>query len=85
MKKQQIHARLIEKGSNFRRFALAHGYKPRTVTQTVKRWAGSDDQPRGRLSFAILQTLSREIGSEIVPGALGQDEQPFVHGNGERV
>jgi len=33
MKKRQIHARLIEQGSNFRRFALAHGYKPRTVTQ----------------------------------------------------
>jgi len=84
MKKQQIHARLIEQGSNFRRFALAHGYKSRTVTQAVERWAGSDDQPRGRLSFAILRTLSREIGREIVPGALGQDGQASIHYNGEQ-
>jgi len=83
MKKRQIHARLIEQGSNFRRFALAHGYKPRTVTQAVKRWAGSDDQPRGRLSFAILQTLSREIGREIVPGVLEQDGQTSIHCKGE--
>jgi len=83
MKKRQIHARLIEQGSNFRRFALAHGYKPRTVTQAVARWAGSDDQPQGRLSFAILQTLSREIGREIVPGVLGQGEQPAIHCKGE--
>jgi len=79
MQKRQIHARLIERGSNFRRFALAHGYKPRTVTQVVKRWAGSDDQPCGRLSFGILQALSREIGCEIVPGALGQEGQASIH------
>jgi len=84
MKQRQIHARLIEQGSNFQRFALAHGYKPRTVTKVVQRWAGSKGQPQGRLSFAILQTLSREIGREIVPGALGQDGQPSIHYNGEQ-
>jgi len=83
MQKRQIHARLVEQGSSFRRFALKHGYKPRTVTQAVARWAGSDDQPRGRLSFAILQTLSREIGREIVPGALEQDGQTSAHCKGE--
>ena len=70
MKKQQIHARLIERGSNFRQFAKAHGYQPRTVTQVVSRYAGSKTQPRGRLSFAILRALSREVGKEIVPGVL---------------
>jgi len=83
MQKRQIHARLIEQGTSFRRFALKHGYKPRTVTQAVARWAGSDDQPRGRLSFDILQTLSREIGREIVPGVLGQDGQPAIDYKGE--
>jgi len=37
MQKRQIHARLVEQGSSFRRFALKHGYKPRTVTQAVAR------------------------------------------------
>ena len=70
MNHRQIYARLIEKGSNFRQFALAHGYEPRTVTQVVSRYAGQRDLPRGRLSFQILQDLSREIGREVVPGAL---------------
>ncbi|WP_313055253.1 hypothetical protein [Pseudomonas lopnurensis] len=37
---RQIHARLIEQGLTFRQFALAKGYDPRTVIQTVARWAG---------------------------------------------
>lgn len=40
MNKRQIQARLIERGSNFRQFALGAGYEPRTVTQAVSRWAG---------------------------------------------
>lgn len=70
MKKQQIQARLVEQGSSFRQFALAHGYGPRTVTQVVSRWAGRKDMPRGRLTFRILQDLSREIGTEVLPGIL---------------
>jgi len=68
MNKRQIQARLIERGSNFRQFALAHGYEPRTVTQVVTRWAGKRDLPRGRLSFRILHDLSQEIGREVCPG-----------------
>jgi len=75
MKKRQIHARLIEQGTNFRRWALEHGYQPRTVTQVVSRWAGRNEQPRGRLSFHILQALSQAVGSEIVPGAMEHVEQ----------
>lgn len=70
MEKHQIQARLIENGSNFRQFAISHGYEPRTVTQVVKRWAGHDKYPQGRLSFRILQDLSRMIGKEVVPGIL---------------
>lgn len=68
MKKRQVLARLIERGSNFRRFALARGYEPRTVTQVVDRWIGGSDLPRGRLSFRILLDLSNEVGKEVVPG-----------------
>lgn len=70
MNKRQIHARLIEQGSNFRQFAISTGYEPRTVTQAVDRWAGKNKLPRGRLTFRILKELSRTIGKEIVPGIL---------------
>lgn len=70
MKKRQIHARLIEQGSNFRRWALQHGYEPRTVTQVVSRYAGGHAHPRGRLSYQILRQLSRDVGREVVPGIL---------------
>ncbi|MDK9603486.1 hypothetical protein [Lelliottia wanjuensis] len=70
MNKRQIHARLIEQGSNFRQFAISTGYEPRTVTQVVDRWAGKQKLPRGRLTFRILKELSRTIGKEIVPGIL---------------
>lgn len=67
---RRIHARLIERGSNFHQFALAHGYKPRTVTQAVARWAGQQGEPRGRLTWKILRDLSKAVGYEIIPGAL---------------
>lgn len=70
MEKRQIQARLIERGSNFRQFALSHGYEVRTVTQVVQRWAGHDKLPRGRLTFQILRDLSRVIGKEVLPGIL---------------
>lgn len=71
---QQVQARLIERGSNFRQFALDRGYQPRTVTQVVARWAGKQELPRGRLSFRILRDLSRFIGREVVPGVLSDEE-----------
>lgn len=75
MNKRQIHARLIERGSNFRQFALSHGYEPRTVTQAVERWAESETLPRGRLTFRILRELSQEIGEEVVPGILDEADE----------
>lgn len=77
MEKRQIQARLIERGSNFRQFALSHGYEVRTVTQVVQRWAGNKKLPRGRLTFQILRDLSRVIGKEILPGILAESaDQP---------
>lgn len=73
MQHNQIHARLIERGSNFEQWAKANGYKPRTVTQSVKRWAGADTLPQGRLTFRILQELSLFIEAEILPGLLTED------------
>lgn len=66
----RIHARLIEQGSNFYQFALTYGYKPRTVTQVVARWAGQHGEPRGRLTYQILRDLSKAVGYEIIPGVL---------------
>ena len=75
MEKRQIQARLIERGSNFRQFALSHGYEVRTVTQVVQRWAGNKKLPRGRLTFQILRDLSRVIGKEILPGILAKNAE----------
>lgn len=75
MEKRQIQARLIERGSNFRQFALSHGYEVRTVTQVVQRWAGNNKLPRGRLTFQILRDLSRMIGKEILPGILAESAE----------
>lgn len=75
MEKRQIQARLIESGSNFRQFALSHGYEVRTVTQVVQRWAGHDKLPRGRLTFQILRDLSRVIGKEVLPGILADSAE----------
>ena len=75
MEKRLIQARLIERGSNFRKFAISHGYEPRTVTQVIQRWAGHSNLPSGRLSFRILKDLSVFIGQEILPGILQPDPE----------
>lgn len=62
MNKQQVRARLVERGSSLRQFALNAGYEPRTVTQAVSRWAGKNELPRGRLTYRILRDLSVVIG-----------------------
>lgn len=68
MTKNQVQARLIERGSNFRRFALAHDYQPRTVQQVVSRYAGSSKPPRGILTYKILRDLSLAIGEPVIGG-----------------
>lgn len=75
MNSNQIRARLVEKGSSFRSFALAHGHNPRNVTQVVARWAGETRLPNGRQAFAIMRDLSLEIGVELLPGLLSDDER----------
>ncbi len=72
MSRRYVQARLIERDSNFRRFALEHDYLPRTVTQVVERWAGRDELPQGMLTFRILRDLSRAIGEEVIPGILDE-------------
>ncbi|EAO5523869.1 hypothetical protein G3755_004061 [Salmonella enterica] len=75
MNPYQIYVRLVEQHSSFRQFALSRGYKPRTVTQAVKRWAGGCDFPRGRLTYKILCDLSETIGVEVIPGILRGKEE----------
>ena len=75
IEKRLIQARLIERGSNFRQFAISHGYEPRTVTQAIQRWAGHTNLPSGRLTFRILQDLSVFIGQEVLPGILQKEHE----------
>lgn len=71
----KVRALLVERGSNLRQFSLRHGYKPRSVQQALERWAGRDSLPLGRLTYRMLQDLSREIGQEIVPGILDDETE----------
>ncbi|MBS7349291.1 MAG: hypothetical protein KIG95_03890 [Comamonas sp.] len=66
----RIRARLVERGSSYRQWALANGYQPRTVAQAVSRWAGKDTLPRGRLTYRVLRELSEYIGMEVTKGVL---------------
>ena len=77
MTKNQILARLIERDSNFRRFALAHGYRPRTVQQVVTRYAGTDLRPRGLLTYCILRDLSNMIGEPVIQGLSCLLDEPY--------
>lgn len=73
MTPNQVRARLIEQGMSLAQFARAYGYEPRTVTQTLARWAGSEKLPYGRIAFSIIRDLSRQIGAEVIEGALGAE------------
>lgn len=70
VQKHQVRARLVERGSSYRQWALARGYQPRTVSQAVNRWAGKDSLPRGRLTYHVLRELSQFIDAEITKGVL---------------
>ena len=70
MEKAKIRARLVERGTSYRQWAIAHNYHPRTVTQAVNRWAGKDSLPRGRLTYHVLRELSQFIDAEITKGVL---------------
>jgi gp16 family phage-associated protein len=76
MTNNQIRARLIEQGLSFRQFALANGYDPRTVTQTVMRWAGSETLPNGRIAFSIMRDLSRPARQHVCPSRLTVSRKP---------
>ncbi len=68
MTKNQILAKLVLQDSNYRRFALAHQYEPRTVTQAVDRYAGTNKKPRGILTYKILRDLSKFIDEPVIDG-----------------
>jgi hypothetical protein len=70
MEKRKVRALLVERDTSYRKWAIANGYQPRTVTQAVNRWAGKHDLPRGRLTYRILHDLSRYLGKEVVRGVL---------------
>ncbi|MFY9179645.1 MAG: hypothetical protein WAO12_07695 [Venatoribacter sp.] len=67
---RRAQAALVMKGYSYRSWAEEKGYVARTVIQAVHRYAGTQDQPRGRLTWKILCDLSRDTGIELVPGSL---------------
>lgn len=67
---RRVHAALILSGYSYASWAEARGYLPRTVIQSVHRYAGTKNQPQGRLTWRILCELSQELSIELVPGSL---------------
>lgn len=67
---RRVYANLVLQGHTLTSWAEAKGYLPRTANQVVTRYAGTQDQPRGRLSWKILCELSQDTGIELVPGSL---------------
>lgn len=70
MHKHKVRSVLVARGTSYAAWAAEHGYNPRTVTQSVARWAGRSELPRGLKTYRILRELSAFIGKEIVPGVL---------------
>jgi hypothetical protein len=69
MTRNQVLAKLVERGSNPSRFAVANKYQPRTVQQTIKRYVGNPSRrPRGILTCKILRDLSNFIGQPVIDG-----------------
>jgi hypothetical protein len=68
MTPNQLRARLLERNTNMRQFALKHQIEPRTVQQTVHRYVGTNRTPRGLLTWRILKLLSREIDQPVIDG-----------------
>ena len=66
--KRVIRARLVERGTTLRGWAIARGYRPSTVAGVIDRWAGRTEKPNGRIAFRILHEMSQDIGQEIIPG-----------------
>lgn len=67
---RRVHAALILRGYSYASWAEANGYLARTVIQSVHRYAGTQKQPQGRLTWKILCEISQETGIELVPGSL---------------
>lgn len=72
---QTIRAKLVEKDSSLRAWAMDNGYDASTVRLAVQRYAGGATMPRARLTFRILVEVSRFTGIEVVPGILAVAEE----------
>jgi len=74
MNKQEIRVELMLQGYSIRSWAREHGFCEFTTLASINRYAGTQDVPRGRITFAILVQLSRTVGQEIVPGLYAQNK-----------
>lgn len=68
MTRNQLLARLIERDSNFSKFAKANEYQPRTVRMVVNRYVGTDKKPQGILTYKILTDLSKFVDEAVMTG-----------------
>ena len=55
MNSRQVRAALMERGTNYRQWALARRYEPRMVVYAVNTYAGTQRRPRGLVTHRILR------------------------------
>lgn len=54
-------AKLRQRGTSLRRWALERGYPPRTAYIVVQRWGHRIDRPLGGVGRQIMADLRREL------------------------
>jgi len=71
----QILAALKGRGTTARQWALARGYRPRTVYQAIRTWGGRAQRPLGGVNRQILADLRGFLGADF-PAAAGAAAEP---------
>lgn len=62
---RQIRAVLLEQGVTLTDWAIGKDFQPRTVFQTLWRFAGADKRPRRGIALSIVEQLESETGVKI--------------------
>ena len=62
---QRIRSKLLERGLSLTEWARIEAYNPKTVSQTLWRYAGKDKGPERGIALSIIERLEAETGIKI--------------------
>lgn len=60
-----LRGQLLARGYSYNTFAKERGYNPMTVRSTVTRYWGTDQEPRSRLGYRIIQEIEQIISTPL--------------------